>query len=279
MAFVQVPPDSTGKKVDTNTIGLTERQIAIIGDAVSSSGLAVVTTSAGLMVNVSSGLITLSSGGITQIIPVTSSGVNLYSTLGIITVITGTSGAQVTMTSSGSLPVSITQALVPVGTTGPLLTIVTGTSGAQVTVTSSGSMPVSIYGAVTLSSASLVQLAAQTTGISSFTYVSSSSGNSNNVKGTQGVFYGFYAFNTTQAARYLKVYGTSSAPTVGSTTAQIGNYGIPANGAGGAGAQHVLMPFGIVTTAGVAFTIVSGVEATSTGSIGASDIGLNLYYI
>jgi hypothetical protein len=115
-------------------------------------------------------------------------------------------------------------------------------------------------------------------GVTAVNYVSSSSASVTNVKTSAATFFGFYAFNTTQSMRFLKIYNSTSAPTIGSTTLQVGNYGIPYS-TGGAGAQHTVQPFGIYLSAGLAFTIVSGVESTSTGSGGASDIGLTLYYI
>src|SRR3990167_5107668 len=276
MAYVQVPPDSTGKKVDTNTIGLTERQIAIIGDSVSSSGLAVVTTSAGLRVHVSSGTITLSSdptvlttgplqvltsgpltlsgtvtvnntsSGLVQVIPVTSSGVNLYTTAGI-NVISASSG------------------VVQVLTSGTLITQFS--SNPTVISASSGS----------------VQLQPWSTGqvMLSANYVSSSSNSSTNVKSSGGTFYGFYANNTTNVTRFLKIYGTSSAPAVGSLTSSIlGIYGIIAStGTGGAGAQHIIQPFGLYGTGGISFTVTANAAATDTGTTGANDINFTLYYI
>ena len=40
-----------------------------------------------------------------------------------------------------------------------------------------------------------------------------------------------------------------------------------------------MQPYGILGTGGIAFTILANVAATDTGVIGASDIGLTLYYI
>lgn len=390
MAYVQVPPDSTGKKVDTNTIGLTERQIAILGDAVSSGGLATVTTSAGLMVNVTSGTITISgsptvvaaSSGLVQVIPVTSSGVNLYTTAGI-NVVSASSG-QVQVLTTGAYPVltsgpltlsgtvsvvntssglvqvipvtssgvnlyttaginvvSASSGIVQVLTTGayPVLTsgpltlsgtvsvvntssglvqilpvtssgvnlyttqgmqvILTGSSGLAAPVTSSGGVLITASntirslssGTVTLSSnptiisatSGSVQVQPWSTGqvMLSANYVSSSSNSSTNVKSSGGTFYGFYANNTTNVTRFLKIYGTSSAPAAGTlTSAILGIYGIIAStGTGGAGAQHIIQPFGLYGTGGIAFTVTANAAATDTGTTGANDINFTLYYI
>lgn len=330
MAYVQVPPDSTGKKVDTNTIGLTERQIAILGDAVSSGGLATVTTSAGLTVNVTSGTITISgsptvvaaSSGLIQVIPVTSSGVNLYTTAGI-NVVSASSGSvqvlttgaypvltsgpltlsgtvSVVNTSSGLLQIiPVTSSGVNLYTTQGMQVIITGSSGLAAPVTSSGGVLITASntirslssGTVTLSSnptiisatSGSVQVQPWSTGqvMLSANYVSSSSNSSTNVKSSGGTFYGFYANNTTNVTRFLKIYGTSSAPAAGTlTSAILGIYGIIAStGTGGAGAQHIIQPFGLYGTGGIAFTVTANAAATDTGTTGANDINFTLYYI
>lgn len=391
MAFIQVPPDSTGKEVETVTPGVPHRQVFVLGDATSTVGLVVVTSSAGALVNISSGAITLSSApvvqnassGIVQALLVTSSGVNLYSTLGVNVQSTGytvlttgplqvltsgpiTLGGTVTLSSAGLTQVlPVTSSGINLYTTQGLQVIVMGTSGVSSPVTSSAglltavsntvrslssgtvtlssnptvvlSSPTSLSsgtvtlssatslssGTVTLSSAPVVQLASsgivtvlQSTvaitpftsavgpwiatliPISSgqmgstatpFTYVSSSSVNSNNVKSAAGTFYGFYAFNTTAAPYYLKVHNTSSAPTVGTTAAGLGfgpnniplTFGIPAStgGVGGAGAQHTL-PYGVYASNGIGFTITANANATDTGTVGGPNaIALTLYYI
>ena len=63
--YIQVPPDSTGKKIDTSeiTVGANtvERHRVNITDPVTASAMAPVTSSGGMLVTVSSGSITLSS--------------------------------------------------------------------------------------------------------------------------------------------------------------------------------------------------------------------------
>src|SRR3990172_8159604 len=154
-SFVQLPYTATtsGQLMDSAqiTVGanVVQRERLVIADDATAAALAPVTSSGGLLVSVSSGTInivntygasvilgqtisassglvqTLSSGpvllssaGITQIIPVTSSGVNLYTTAGVNTV-SASSGLVQTL-SSGPILLSsggITQ-IIPVTSSG-----------------------------------------------------------------------------------------------------------------------------------------------------------------
>lgn len=250
MPFIQVPPDSTGKLVDTVTVTSSQhRQVFVLGSPVSSGALAPVTSSAGVVVNISSGIVAVSSG-----------------------VVTLSSDPTIISASSGVVQV-LTSGPLQVLTSGPLQVL---TSGTLVVVSaSSGSVQV------------LQSTAGQIT-FAPYTYISSSSGNVTNVTSSAGYFTGFYAFNSGTNIQYLKIYNSSSAPAVGSTSTSLGygptglamTFGIPAStGTGGAGAQHTL-PYPVFSSQGLGFNIVAGVISTSTSiSINAGDIALSLYFV
>ncbi len=110
--------------------------------------------------------------------------------------------------------------------------------------------------------------------MNAITYISSSSGNRTNIKDSFSLFFGFSAYNSTAATRYLKVYNTSSAPTQGTTAGLIGNFALVTS-------VLTMNEFDspVKCPSGLGFTIVSGIETTSTGSIGAKDIALTMYYL
>jgi hypothetical protein len=221
----------------------------------SSGALAVVTSSGGLSVTV--------------INPTTAVTVTNPTTA---VTITNTTTA-VSLSSAPSV-VSASSGLVQVLSTGPYL-VVSASSGV-VQVLTSGTLVV-----VTASSGFLQPLPLTTGGISAFAYTASCSGNMVNVKGTPTVFWGFYALNTSQSIRYLRIYNTTSAPVVGvSTGVIIGHYGIPAStGTGGAGGQHIIEPYGVTASAGLGFNIGTNPSATDTGSSAGNDLVLTLYYV
>lgn len=403
--IIQLPYTNTtsGKIMDASelTVGANtvERERLVIADDTVAAALAPVTSSYGLYVDVknpativsassgvvqtlTTGAMVLSSAGIVQVIPVTSSGVNLYSTSGINVVSASsgiiqvlTSGTLIAALTSGTVTlssnptvVSASSGVVQVLTSGTLIaaltsgtvtlssnpTIVSASSGVVQVLTSGTLIAALTSGTVTLSSnptvvsasSGVVQvltsgtlIAALTSGtvtLSSnptviaassgttsillstatvtpytssitpllvtlspitsgamgststpFTYVSSSSTNSNSVKAAAGTIYGFYAFNSTVAPKFLKIYNVSSAPTAGTTAAGTGwgpnniclTFGIPAStGTGGAGAQHAL-PYPVYASNGIGFTIVANPNATDTGTIGNNDVVLTLYYV
>ena len=151
--------------------------------------------------------------------------------------------------------------------------------GFNVPIVSVSSGLVQISGTVTLTSSGVTQVTGQSTnGMTPFSYVSSSSNNSNNVNSGNTAFHGYAVFNTTVAQRYMKIYATSSAPTVGSTANFQMTLGIPGSTAG-AGANMVspLDPL-FYSTRGLAFTITANPPTTDTGTIGNNDLVVNLFY-
>src|SRR5216683_2857867 len=103
MPFIQVPPDSTGKLVETsipNAASSLHRELLIVSDA-TSTAVATVTSSAGLQVSLSTSPITVVSAS-SGLIQALTTGPLLVLTSGtLITQVTGTSGGIAPVTTSG----------------------------------------------------------------------------------------------------------------------------------------------------------------------------------
>jgi len=269
MSVLQVPPPvgTSGQFLDSIVItSSTNRQVIILGDPTSTAGLASVTTTGGMLTAVSN--------------PTTA--VSLSSSPTVLT-----TGPYLVVSASSGLVQLSSQITVAISSGVVTLSSATSLSSGTVTLSSATSLS---SGTVTLSSAPLVVTASSgflqpmpltTGGISAFAYTASCSGNMVNVKGSPTVFWGFYALNTSQTIRYLRIYDTTSAPVVGVTTSQIiGHYGIPAStGSGGAGGQHIIEPYGVTASAGLGFNIGINPSATDTGSSTGGDLVLTLYYV
>lgn len=134
--------------------------------------------------------------------------------------------------------------------------------------------------AVSASSGGVTQVIPQTSYAPSvFSYVSSSSNNSNLVTGSPAAFFGYAVFNTTGTQRYIKIYQTSSAPGVGTTANLLMTLGIPGSTAGGAGANMISAFPLAYSTKGLGFTITDSPLTTSTGTIGQNDLVVNFFYV
>jgi len=109
-------------------------------------------------------------------------------------------------------------------------------------------------------------------GCSIYRRISTASTNAETAKASAGQVYGVIAVNTNASARYLKLYNTSSAPTVGTTTPVIT---IPLPGAGGVSFSLVQ---GIPFATGISIAITSGAADSDTGSVAANEQIVTLLY-
>jgi hypothetical protein len=107
--------------------------------------------------------------------------------------------------------------------------------------------------------------------------VSAASTNATNIKNAAGKLLMLTASNVNAAARYLKVYNTSGAPTVG-TDVPVGTFIIPGNTAG-AGTNIPIPATGINLSTGISIALTT--EATDAGTTGvaANEIVVNYAYI
>lgn len=254
-----------------------------IAPATSSGGLSVSLVAGSLsLVATSGGLIPGSTGGGLLVelsnvdtLAITSGLVTMSSDIGISSGIINLSSATpnyITVTSSSSFSVSGQSTVA----TNPW----SSAPSFNVPMVSASSGLVQISGSVTLSSASVTQSIPQSSYAPTvFSYVSSSSANSNNVQSGNTAFFGYAIFNTTGSQRHVHLYNTSSAPTIGSTANFLMTLPIPGSTAGGAGANMVRnFPLNY-STRGLSFTITDSPLTTSTGTIGQQDLVVNLFII
>lgn len=112
-------------------------------------------------------------------------------------------------------------------------------------------------------------------GLSMSKTVSAASTNATSLKASAGKIYSIQASNVNAAARYLKLYNKSSAPTVGTDT-PVKTLIIPGNTAGAG--TNIVFPTGIEFATGIAFALTT--EATDAGTTGvaASEIVVNIDY-
>jgi hypothetical protein len=113
-----------------------------------------------------------------------------------------------------------------------------------------------------------------TSGASNYHYISAASTNSQNIKATQGCVTTITAMNVHATdIRYLKIYDSASAPTVG-TTIPIQTYALAPLGGG----VTVTFPDGMACTNGIGIGITSGIADNSTGAVTGSDVVVNITY-
>jgi hypothetical protein len=101
------------------------------------------------------------------------------------------------------------------------------------------------------------------------------SGDATNVKASAGQLYGWSITNTNAAVRYVKLYNSASAPTAGSGT-PVMVLAIPGNTAGAGSNFH--SDKGIAFSSGIGFTIVTGAGDSSSTSVTADEVIVNLFY-
>jgi hypothetical protein len=200
--------------------------------------------------SISSGVITLSSAGLTQIIPVTSSGVNLYTTAGM----------NVVSASSG---------LIQVLTTGTYL--VTGTMSL-----SSGTVTLSSAPLVQTASSGSVQLVGVTSSGQSMALIYTTGGSTaTNLTTAASNLKSFMFYNSSVAAFAVKIYN-STAPTIGSTTGQVMVVVAPGS-TGGGGANMAFEYPGPYSSNGWSIVPTLSINATSTDAP-SSNHPLNITY-
>jgi hypothetical protein len=105
--------------------------------------------------------------------------------------------------------------------------------------------------------------------------LSAASTNATSVKASAGQVFWIYATNTNAAARFLKLYNKSSAPTVGSDTPVL-TLLIPGNAAGAG--FHLQTPLGLTFGTGIAFALTTGIADADTAAVAANEIVVNMGY-
>lgn len=317
MPHIQVPPDSTGKLVETATPNVAtslHREVYVVGGA-TTTDYAPVTTTGGLLTAVSNTIRSLSSGTITlssnpTVVSASSGLIQLTSAISLSSGLVTLSSVHTIVSASSGL-IQLTSAI---SISSGIITSTAATNpwssapGFNMPIVSASSGLIQLTSAISISSGTITSTAATnpwssapgfnmpsvsassglvqiipTSSAAAMTiaaYISSSSGNETLITGSPAAFYGYSIFNSTAAPQYVKFFNTSSAPTVGASTAGLFMTLLIPGSTGGGGA-NMISPFPLnYSTKGLGFTVVSAPGSTSTAiTLSAGDLVLNLYYL
>jgi len=105
--------------------------------------------------------------------------------------------------------------------------------------------------------------------------ISAAGTNATSVKASAGILYGLAAGNINASPRYLKLYDSATAPSVG-TSVPVQTYIIPGNTAG-AGSNYTFT-YGKAFVNGIAFAITGGIADSDTTAINANEVVVDLDY-
>jgi hypothetical protein len=107
-------------------------------------------------------------------------------------------------------------------------------------------------------------------GATPYRLVSAVGTNSAAVKASPGTVYGLIVGNANSSPRYLKLYDSASAPTVGTTTPKMT---IPVNRL-----TKLELPQGITFTSGIGIGLTTGAADGDTGGVAANELAVTVFY-
>jgi hypothetical protein len=120
-----------------------------------------------------------------------------------------------------------------------------------------------------------VGLEARTSGgLSVSRVISGASTNATVAKASAGQVYGWYCSNTNDSPRYVKLYNTSSSPTVGTDT-PTHTILVPGNSGSGCTATF---PHGIAFSTGISYAITAVAADNDTTAVAANEIIVHIHY-
>lgn len=268
----------------------------------STAGYAQVTSSAGLMVNVSSGTISSTATTITSGTVTLSSAIGISS--GIVTATAGTNpwssapGFNVPMVSASSGLIQTFFPVTSVAGQGPVTSsfgvlgnfssggyLIRSLSSGTVTATAGtnpwSSAPGFNVPIVSVSSGLIQALGLATitsSGLLSFVKMSTGGAVAVNVTTAPAAFYGYAVFNSTATPQAVKFYN-STAPTVGASTANL-KWTVFAPGSTGGGGANLSLPApGIFSSNGWSVVITANMNDTDTGAPGTNTVNVNMLYL
>lgn len=276
--FVQVTPDSTGAKIDTEelTVGanVVDRQRVQLAGAAAAEIVKVANATPGSS-DYGATVRAEALGAQADAVVDTDAAGSISAKLRGVVKTTGAVGdAAVDTDASGSVSAKLRGLVKTSGATGD----------AAVDTDTTGSVSGKLRGLVkilasvlntTLSALRVLATAATSGGATPFRLISAASTNATSVKGSAGQVYAVWATNVNAAARYLKFYNKASAPTVGTDT-PVFVCGLPGNAAGAGGS--IAIPPGIEFTTGIAIALTTGIADSSTGAVAADEIAVSIAY-
>jgi hypothetical protein len=109
-------------------------------------------------------------------------------------------------------------------------------------------------------------------GLSITRLLSGASTNATSVTSAATQLYGWHLYNSSAAAKFIKVYNTASSPTVGTDTPVL-TLPLPAGAA-----ANVHFTHGITLSTGFGFAITGAVGDADTTAVAANDVVVNFLY-
>ncbi len=109
---------------------------------------------------------------------------------------------------------------------------------------------------------------------SSYSLISLASDNATNVSAVSGLLKGLLLYNVSASVRYLKIYDKATAPA--STDTPFLRIAIP--GATTGGGNNYFVDPGLPFNLGLGFRLTTGIADNDTGSVGAAEVLVNIFY-
>ena len=253
-AGTTMPVDIKNTSVQV-TGALTDAQLRASNVNVSVQNTSVVVDGRGTAGTPTGGVVTVQGTGTSGALPVSLSGQSVS--------ITNTPTVDTELPTAAALADGVSNPTVP--TVGAALVGYNGTTWDRVRVTSADSVTVT-------------QTPVKTGGLSVYRYVGTgTSADTKNAVNGQCNLFGYILSNTGSAPAFVKLYNTSSSPTVGLGTNLVLTLIVPGNTAG---AGHVAAEFtnGIQFASGIGHTIVTTAPDTGSTLTGANEVVINLLY-
>jgi hypothetical protein len=157
------------------------------------------------------------------------------------------------------------------GTGSPRVTIASDNTAFTVNAAQSGTWTVQPGNTANTTPWLVTQTPAVSGGCSKFHLVSAGTTNATNVKASAGQLFGWRAFNTNAATRYVKLHNSSGTPTAGASVVE--TIAVPAGGG-----SNGLFDTGVAFSTGIAITMVTGIADSDSAAVAANDLVLDLYY-
>jgi hypothetical protein len=122
------------------------------------------------------------------------------------------------------------------------------------------------------SNVGVTQKPATSGGLTIYRLLAAATTNAQSVKASAGQLYGYYIYNASTSAKFVKLYNKASAPTVGTDTPVI-TLPIPAGSA-----ANMDFVEGIAFATGIALAITGVVTDADATAVAANDVVVNLFY-
>lgn len=129
-----------------------------------------------------------------------------------------------------------------------------------------------VEGLSTMTALQVFQAPQTSGGYTIFRLLSAATTNSNNIKGSAGQIFGWFLYNNTSSAKFVKLYNKATAPTVG-TDVPVLTVPLPPNG--GANIEYL---GGVAFGTGIGVGITGAIGDADTTAVALNDVTVNIFY-